>query len=58
MATSSIFSNVKISDRKATESFVNAVTVAERNNNQSSECSVIPSMDKDQIKKAFAQKKK
>lgn len=58
MATSSIFSNVKISDRKATESFINAVTVAEKHNSQVSECSVIPSMDKDQIRKAFAQKKK
>ena len=58
MATSSIFSNVKISGRKATERFANAISVSQKHNNQVSECSVIPSMDKDQIRKAFAQKKK
>ena len=34
MATSTIFSNVKISDRKATESFVDAVADAEKRNSQ------------------------
>ena len=51
MATSSIFSNVKISGRKATERFANAISVSQKHNNQVSECSAIPSMDKEEIRK-------
>lgn len=58
MATSSIFSNVKISGRKATESFANAISVSQKHNDQVSECSAIPSMNKEEIRKVFAQKKK
>lgn len=58
MATSSIFFNVKIRDRKATKSFANAISVSQKHKDQVSECSAIPSMNKDQIRKAFAQKKK
>ena len=58
MATSSIFFNVKVRDCKATERFANAVSVSQKHKDQVSECSAIPSMNKDQIRKAFAQKKK
>lgn len=58
MATSSIFSNVKIADRNSATEFINAVIKAEKSKVNSNTVSSVPSISKEQIKEILVQKKK
>ena len=57
MATSSIFSDVKITESESANKFLLALYAAEKKETVIDESSIVPSLTKEELKKILAQKK-